>query len=154
MQLVLRTLLALQSAVGGNGHVSDSLTAVAEQALSNGQPWKATRAVAPLLQSPTTRTPSTLLLAARAAAGWDGWESVTKLLMGQDWLDTSFEGDGRALLARAMVERGDPNAVDHARLALSSTTNDRKKGERFLVLARAHDRTGRLDSAATSYREA
>ena len=154
MQSVLLTLLALQSSVGGNGHVSDSLIAVAEQALSNGQPWKASRAVAPLLASPTTRTPATLLLAARAAAGWDGWESVTKLLMGEEWLDHSFAGEGRALLARAMVERGDPNAVGHARLALATAANDRQGGERFLVLARAHDRTGRLDSASASYRQA
>ena len=104
MRSVLLTFLALQSTVGGNGHVSDSLLAVAEQALSNGQPWKASRAVAPLLESPTTRTPPTILLAARAAAGWDGWEAVTRLLMGQDWLDSISEGDGRALLARAMVE--------------------------------------------------
>ena len=154
MRSVLLTFLALQSTVGGNGHVSDSLLAVAEQALSNGQPWKASRAVAPLLESPTTRTPPTILLAARAAAGWDGWEAVTRLLMGQDWLDSTFDGDGRALLARAMVERGDPNAVDHARLALAGTANDRKKGERYLVLARAFDRTGRLDSASTAYRQA
>jgi len=154
MRSVLLTFLALQSTVGGNGHVSDSLMAVAEQALSNGQPWKASRAIAPLLESPTTRTPPTILLAARAAAGWDGWEAVTRLLMGQDWLDSTFEGEGRALLARAMVERGDPNAVDHARLALAGTANDRKKGERYLVLARAFDRTGRLDSASTAYRQA
>ena len=154
MQQVLLTLLALQSPVGSNGHVSDSLITAAEQALASGRPWKASRAVAPLLESPTTRTPAMLLLAARAAAGWDGWESVTKLLIGQEWLDTSFEGEGRALLARAMVERGDPNAVDHARFAVSSTANERRKGERFLVLARAHDRVGRLDSAAASYRQA
>src|SRR6187549_473658 len=140
MRSVLLTFLALQSTVGGNGHVSDSLMAVAEQALANGQPWKASRAVAPLLESPTTRTPATILLAARAAAGWDGWEAVTRLLMGQEWLDNSFEGDGRALLARAMVERGDPNAVDHARLALTAGANDRKQGERYLALARAFDR--------------
>ena len=146
--------LAAQPESSGNGHVSDSLVTAAEQALAAGRPWRASRTVAPLLESPTTRTPAVLLLAARAAAGWEGWESVTKLLSGQDWLDSTFNGEGRALLARAMVERGDPNAVDHARLAVSSTTDDRRKGERFLVLARAHDRVGRLDSAAASYREA
>jgi soluble lytic murein transglycosylase len=154
MRLLLLTFFAFQSSVTAAGNVSDSLITAAEQALAAGRPWKASRAVAPLLESPTTRTPSTVLLAARAAAGWDGWESVTKLLMGLDWLDTSFEADGRALLARAMVERGDPNAVDHARLAVTGTTNERKRGERYLVLARAHDRTGRLDSASASYRQA
>src|SRR5678815_1632709 len=133
MRPLLLTLLALQSPGNGAINVSDSLIAAAEQALASGRPWKASRAVAPLLQSPTTRTPPTVLLAARAAAGWDGWEAVTRLLMGQDWLDSTFDGDGRALLARAMVERGDPNAVDHARLALAGTANDRKKGERYLV---------------------
>jgi len=146
--------LAAQPEPSGNGHVTDSLVGAAERALAEGRPWRASRTIAPLLESPTTRTPATVLLAARAAAGWEGWESVTRLLSGLDWLDSSFDGQGRALLARAMVERGDPNAVDHARLALSSTSNDRRKGERFLVLARAYDRVGRLDSAAASYRQA
>jgi soluble lytic murein transglycosylase len=154
MRSLLLTFFALQSSVPAAANVADSLLAAAEHALATGRPWKASRAIAPLLESPTTRAPATVLLAARAAAGWDGWESVTKLLMGLDWLDTSFEADGRALLARAMVERGDPNAVDHARLAVIGTPSERKKGERFLVLARAHDRGGRLDSASVSYRQA
>lgn len=158
--LVALALLApLARAVGqpeptGNGHVTDSLVGAAEKALAEGRPWRASRTIAPLLESPTTRTPGTLLLAARAAAGWEGWETVTKLLMGETWLDTSFEGEGRAALARAMVERGDPNAVDHARLAVGGTTSERKQGERYLVLARAHDRTGRLDSATQAYHQA
>ena len=143
MILALIAGLALfQQAASGNGHVTDSLVAAAEQAIAAGRPWRASRTIAPLLESPTTRTPAVLLLAARAAAGWEGWESVTRLLSGQDWLDSTADGEGRALLARAMVERGDPNAVDHARLAVASTTSDRRKGERFLVLARAH-RPGR-----------
>lgn len=158
MRLLLLTLGLSQSVIAqpasSNGHVADSLTTAAEAALAAGRPWRASRTVAPLLESPTTRTPGTILLAARAAAGWKGWESVTRLLIGESWLDTNFEGEGRALLARAMVERGDPNAVDHARLAVASTAVERKKGERFLVLARAHDRVGRLDSAAASYRQA
>ena len=85
--------LAAQPESSGNGHVSDSLVTAAEQALAAGRPWRASRTVAPLLESPTTRTPAVLLLAARAAAGWEGWESVTKLLSGQDWLDSTFNGE-------------------------------------------------------------
>lgn len=146
--------LRAQPEPSGNGHVTDSLVGAAEKALAEGRPWRASRTIAPLLESPTTRTPGTLLLAARAAAGWEGWETVTRLLIGETWLDASFEGEGRALLARAMVERGDPNAVDHARFAVGATTSERNQGERYLVLARAHDRTGRLDSAAQAYRQA
>lgn len=154
MHLVLLVIGLAQPAISTNGHVSDSLIAAAEEALAAGRPWRASRTIAPLLESPTTRTPAAILLAARAAAGWRGWESVTGLLLGAEWLDSSFDGEGRALLARAMVERGDPNAVGHARFAVSSTTTERRTGERLLVLARAHDRTGRLDSAAAAYRQA
>lgn len=155
MRSLVLTFAILQSTISTNGHVADSLTAAAEAALRERRPWRATRAIAPLLESPTTRTPDAILLAARAAAGWKGWESVTRLLLGETWLDTSFAAEGRALLARALVERGDPNAVGHARLAAAAVAaTDRQRGERFLVLARAHDRVGRLDSAAAAYREA
>jgi soluble lytic murein transglycosylase len=134
--------------------VTDSLLSAAERSLSAGQPWKATRTVAPLLELPFTRTPATILLAARAASEWEGWATVIKLLLGEDWLDSQFEGDGRALLARAMVERGDPGAAEHARFAIYVAVDPERRGQRLISLARAHDRAGRLDSAAVAWQRA
>ena len=137
-----------------NGSVGDSLRLEAERALADGRPWKATRTISPLLALPVTRTPETLLLAARAAAEWEGWSTVIELLLGQSWLDSQFEGDGRALLARAMVERGDPGAAEHARFAIYVAVDAERRGARLITLARAHDRAGRYDSAAVAYQRA
>ncbi|HEX9894412.1 MAG TPA: transglycosylase SLT domain-containing protein [Gemmatimonadales bacterium] len=158
MRFVVPFLLFLLSAsplgaqpAGAIGSVVDSLHAAAERALADGRPWKATRTIAPLLETPITRTPITLLTAARAAAGWEGWATVIRLLMGQSWLDVESEGEGRALLARAMVERGDPGAADHARFAVLVAVSAERRGERLVTLGRAHDRAGRYDSAGVAY---
>ena len=137
-----------------NGSVGDSLRLEAERALADRRPWKATRTITPLLALPVTRTPETLLLAARAAADWEGWATVIDLLIGQSWLDSRFEGDGRAILARAMVERGDPGAAEHARFAIYVAVDAERRGARLITLARAHDRAGRYDSAAVAYQRA
>jgi soluble lytic murein transglycosylase len=132
----------------------DTLVREATALLEAGRPWRATQTIAPLLDSADTRTPATVLLAARAAAGWQGWATVSRLLSGQIWLDREQAGAGRALLARAAVERADPSARAHALLALRSTPPDRERGIRLLTLARALDRADELDSAAAAYRRA
>jgi len=131
----------------------DSSVAIAERALVEGRPWLATRTITPLLDSPETRAPTVVLLAARAAAGWEGWETVTRLLTGQPWLDREAGGDGRALLARALLERGDPGAAEQAALAMRMATGT-TRGSRLVTLARSLDRADRLDSAAATYRRA
>ncbi|HEX9165737.1 MAG TPA: transglycosylase SLT domain-containing protein [Gemmatimonadales bacterium] len=133
---------------------ADSVTAAAEAALRAGEAWRATRIIAPLLDQPATRTPEVLLLAARAAAGWDGWATVSRLLANQTWLDREQDGLGRALLARAAVERGDPTALTWARQAIEAAPNAGDRPTRLVTLARALDRANRYDSAATVYRDA
>ncbi len=73
----------------------------ADSALAANQPWHATQLLAPLLASPATRTPETVLLAARAAAAWEGWPTVRRLLEHESWIDTQFDRLGRRLLAEA-----------------------------------------------------
>lgn len=131
----------------------DSLLRPAEALLARGEAWHATRAVAPLLERPETRTPDAVRLAARAAAGWKGWSTVSRLLTGQPWLDES-DGAGRALLARAAVERADPAALTLAHRAVRRGLPDAEHGARLLTLARALDRADMLDSAAATYRRA
>lgn len=133
---------------------ADSITAAAEAALRAGEAWRATRIIAPLLEAPATRTPDVVLLAARAAAGWEGWATVSRLLATQPWLDREQNGLGRALLARAAVEQGDPTALAWARQAIEAAPNAGDRPTRLVVLARALDRGNRYDSAAIVYRDA
>ena len=65
---------------------ADTTLTAAQRALQAGHPWRATRLLAPLLRDPARRTPAAVLLAARAAAGWEGWSEVDRLLRGQPWL--------------------------------------------------------------------
>ena len=129
---------------------ADSITAAAEAALRAGEAWRATRIIAPLLDAPETRTPVVILLAARAAAGWEGWETVTRLLTGQQWLDREAGGEGRAVLARALLERGDPGAVEQAALAMRTATGT-TTSSRLVTFARSLDRASLLDSASATY---
>jgi soluble lytic murein transglycosylase len=133
---------------------ADSITAAAEAALRAGEAWRATRIVAPLLEAPATRTPEVILLAARAAAGWGGWATVSRLLATTPWLDREQDGLGRALLARAAVEQRDPTALAWARQAIEAAPNSSDRPTRLVVLARALDRGNRYDSAAIVYRDA
>jgi len=123
----------------------------AARALAEGRPYRATRLLAPLLAVGTGRDSVTVLLAARAAAGWEGWGSVLRLLAPAPWLDRYENGEGRALLARARVERAEP-AVEDARKAVAVAGPD--PGPRLITLARAFDRADLLDSAAATYRRA
>ncbi len=138
----------------GNSPLVDSIVHAAEQALHQGRPWRATLTVAPLLESSVTRIPEVLLLAARAAAGWEGWATVARLLKDEPWLDLLDEGEGRALLARALLERSDPAAAEQARLSVLLAINADRRGARLVTLARAHDRAGRYDSAAVAWARA
>jgi soluble lytic murein transglycosylase len=123
--------------------------AEAEQAIVAGRPLAATRLLAPLLAKPGAKEPAVVLLAARAAAGWEGWGTVVQLLVSQTWLDDLAGGEGRALLARARVERG-LAPLDDARRAVRAARGD-ALGPRLLTLARAFDRANLLDSAAATY---
>ncbi|MFZ5623589.1 MAG: hypothetical protein ACOY71_04055, partial [Gemmatimonadota bacterium] len=127
----------------------------ARQALGARRPWQATRLLAPALADPDRRTPEAVLLAAQAAAGWEGWTAVQRLLRAEPWLDTLWHGEGRALLARAALERGqDSMALNEARRALQHARTDAERGSRLVLLARALDRRNDLEGAADAYRAA
>lgn len=133
----------------------DAIVARAGRAIEGNRPWQATVALAPVLRDPIGRTPAVRLLAARAAQAWEGWAEVIRLLEGAPWLDREAHGEGRALLARAYLERTELEpALGHARRAVRAAPDDSSRGERRLTLARVHDRAGRHDSAAAHYHAA
>lgn len=151
MRPLLFALSLLSSQPGRDqAGLTDSVLAAANRALAAGRPWQATRLLAPLTRG--APTPAVRLTAARAAALWEGWESVERLLEGESWLDQREAGEGRALLGRAMVERGraEAAAIQSSR-AVELAPNPEARGERLVTLARALDRLDRLDSAATMY---
>ena len=132
---------------------TDSLVSAAARAIEGGRPWQATRLLAPLTRE-AAANPALALTAARAAAEWEGWTTVTRLLLGATWLDRVDGGAGRALLGRALLERGNPTAAVRETRRASELASDPTRGERILIHARALDRLDLLDSAAAGYRTA
>lgn len=130
----------------------------AEAALRAGRPWRTTQLLAPVLADPKSRTPDAVILAAQAAAAWQGWGTVTKLLAREPWLDARYDRLGRRLLAEAAVGEGRArDAVNHATVAAAGNSNQRssdEQGRRLLLLARGYDRLNVLDSAAAHYLDA
>src|ERR1041384_6735000 len=54
----------------------DNEVAAAQKAIDDGHPWRGPQAFALVLKPPASRPPAALIVAARAAAGWDGWTEV------------------------------------------------------------------------------
>ena len=141
---------ALTRAIGQTGDL-----ARAEAAIEAGHPWRATQIVAPVLRDPQRKTPAALLVAARAAAGWNGWAEVDKLLAAAPWLDSAFDAEGRELLTRAALERDlDTVAMRHASQLMKDSGPPDAKAVRTVLFARALERNNYFDGAATAYADA
>jgi hypothetical protein len=133
---------------------SDALTA-AQALIDSGHPWRATQAMARVLRDSKLRTPAALILAARAAAGWNGWPEVDKLLAREPWLDRQFDGEGRALLAQSALERGvDTAALTQSRAAVADAKTAAARATRLVFLARSFERNNYFDSASATYTKA
>lgn len=126
------------------------LAARADSLIRAGRPWRATALLAPSLRTPGSAPPEVRLAGARAAWGWDGWTEVERLLRDAPWLDATFGGEGRELLARSALARGQ-DAVADARAALATATSDEVRVARRVLLARAYDRGNQPDSASAAY---
>jgi soluble lytic murein transglycosylase len=124
-------------------------------ALRAGEAWHATRLVLPALRNAGRRTPEAVLVAARAAAAWQGWNAVQTLLQAASWLDVEFAGEGRELLARAAMAKGDVVAATaHAGAAVRAARDAQTRAVRLVLLARAYDRRDLRDSARVAYASA
>lgn len=112
---VMSFLIQREDAVP-HGHVpetapppGDTLTARGVPAevtefLRNGQSWRAARRMRELLDDASDPAPEAVLLAARAEAGWGGWEQARAYLEGEPWLDSVRNGEGWYWLGRALEE--------------------------------------------------
>jgi soluble lytic murein transglycosylase len=141
--------VALVADTGEVATTLDTTLARAGEALARGRPWQATRLLSPILRDSSQHSPAAIFLAATAASEWGGWPEVLRLLQGEPWIDTLYDGRGRILLARALLDRGsDSLALEHATAALRI---DSMSGERLLLLASALERLAARDSAAAVY---
>jgi soluble lytic murein transglycosylase len=124
----------------------------AAQALEAGRPWLATQLLRPIVADHTRAPAGSRLLAARAAAAWQGWSQVERLLGGTAWPTAADERTARELLARAALARqANRDAADHLRVALDRAGDPGRRGILHALLGRAHDRLEASDSAATHY---
>src|SRR5260221_1369902 len=130
--------------------LADSIVQRADSLVRAGSRWRLTLALRPFLSRPNPASPEARLVGARAAAAWDGWSEVQRLLLGAPWLDRQLGGEGRELVARSWRESGE-RAVSDARLAMESAPDEATKQSREVLLARAHDRANARDSAAFHY---
>ena len=141
--------------VSGSAQAADTAIAEARIALGQGNPWRATRLLQPVLADPAHRDAPVVLLAARAAAGWGGWAEVRSILGRGDWPDTLADGEGHELLTRAALALADDSiAVIEARKALALAATATERGVRRVLLGRALDRTGQLNEAGAAYASA
>ncbi|HEX2219755.1 MAG TPA: transglycosylase SLT domain-containing protein [Gemmatimonadales bacterium] len=139
------------SGYAGSPASLDTLLENARLELRRGRPWQASLLVAPVVQDSLQRTPSAVFVAATAASRWGGWPEVGRLLEGETWLDSLFDGRARVLLARSALERrADSTAMAHA-LAAPVGRDAESEGERLFLLATALDRVEMRDSAAATY---
>jgi soluble lytic murein transglycosylase len=135
----------------------DSTVAEARAALEARRPWRATQLLDAVLADPERRTADAVLLAAEAAAMWEGWNEVSRLLERAPWLDSLADGRGHHLLARAALSTRprsratDSAAAMHAEAAVRRAGGEEQRGVRLAMLAQALDRLDRLDSAGATY---
>jgi soluble lytic murein transglycosylase len=73
--------------------------------LAQERNWRAARRLRELTNPQSD--PELLLVAAKAEAGWGGWENVFDLLRDKPWLDRVGGGDGWYLLGRAWEQGGE-----------------------------------------------
>ncbi len=133
----------------------DPVVQRARAAMNEGRPWRASQLLAPILSDPNRRTPEAVLLAAMAAAQWEGWAQVERLLSQESWIDSLFDGSARVLLARGALARNtDEDAATHSERGLETARTPGQQGERLVLLARSLDRRRLADSAAATYAHA
>jgi soluble lytic murein transglycosylase len=129
---------------------ADPLATRGDSLVRAGRAWRATVLLAPSVRTPASAAPAVRLVAARAAAAWQGWAEVDRLLRGATWLDSTLDGEGRELLARSALERNQP-AEEDARAAVAAARTPSEQAVRRVLLARALDRADSRDSAAALY---
>jgi len=122
--------------------------------LEAGRPWAAWMALRDYLDDADDAPPAVALLGARAAAGWDGWGQVRRLLRGREWLSDEDGGAGLLLLGRAEEAAGDPAAAILAYRRFAAVGGGETRGVTSAHLGRVLGAAGRHAEAAAAFRAA
>lgn len=91
------------------------------------------------------------LIAARAAAEWEGWQEVRSVLADRSWLADVDAGEGLLLLARAEEALGDVDTAIASYRAYLAVEGAREPGIARARLAGLLADTGAMDVAAEAY---
>jgi soluble lytic murein transglycosylase len=122
--------------------------------LERGQSWRAARAMRAYLGRRDRPAPAAVLLAARAEAGWGGWDNVRVLLEGAPWLDRVAGGEGWYLLGRALEEERQWERAAAAYAAFLRAAGADGAGDRRVVAGLRQGlvllRLGRVDEGAAA----
>ncbi|CAN5730933.1 hypothetical protein BH23GEM5_BH23GEM5_20730 [soil metagenome] len=122
--------------------------------LDAGRPWAAWNDLREHVATPADAAPAAVLLAARAAGEWGGWNHVRSLLRDQNWLDREGRGEGWWWLGQAeeTAERWDRAAVAYGRYA--GFAQGRERAIAQARLGRVLIANGQAAEAAAAYRAA
>jgi soluble lytic murein transglycosylase len=122
--------------------------------LATGQNWRAARAMRDYLGRRDDPAPSAVLLAARAEAGWGGWDNVRVLLEKASWLDRVGGGEGWYLLGRALEEEREWERAAAAYASFLRATAADSAGDRRVVAGLRQGlvlvRLGRVDEGTAA----
>lgn len=105
-------------------------------ALRDGRFLRASLILRDYLAAHPDTTPSAILLAARAEAGWGDWERVSDLLEGRSWLSGVAAGFGWNLLGQSQVHLGQWREGSASLAQYLEITGDGQTQEQGLVLLR------------------
>jgi len=123
--------------------------------LDDGRPWAAWNALRDFAEKDADELPPAVaLLAAEAAAGWDGWGHVRRLLDGRPWLAEEDGGAGLMLLGRAEEAGGDRDAAARAYRRYAAVASGSARGVAHARLGTVLRRDGRDREAADAFARA
>jgi soluble lytic murein transglycosylase len=137
--------------------LSDTVPDEALQALRQGRYWRASKILRGYLAVAPDTTPESILMVARADAGWGDWVAVERLLGGRQWLDSADDGSGWDLLGRSRLALGRWSESEHALsryLAVAAEVGDRERGLAEARRARALVQSGAPAEAAQAFQSA
>lgn len=135
----------------------DTVPAEAMQALRQGRYWRASNILRGYLAVAPDTSPASILLIAKADAGWGNWSAVERLLAGRDWLDSTDQGAGWDLLGRSRLALGRWTAGEHALsryLEVAAEAGDKERGLAEARRARALVQSGEPAAAVAVYQQA
>lgn len=135
----------------------DTVPAEALKALRQGRYWRASKILRGYLAVVPDTTPESILLVARADAGWGNWSAVERLLAGRSWLDDTADGSGWDLLGRSRLALGRWGAGEHALsryLEVAAGAGDEERGLAAARRARALVQSGEPAAAVPLFQQA